>query len=114
MFPIETQTFLPENIEIQLLNIQNRNVSLEQSLNSAYETVYLMNTKPGAYNKSVFMSLCKWLLCCKTPLPTDEVLKAIELSLDYDPKLQKIRRSPLSEKVVLHVSRTLITLKYER
>ncbi|EDN96633.1 predicted protein [Sclerotinia sclerotiorum 1980 UF-70] len=53
MFPIETQTFLPENIEIQLLNIKDRNLSLEQSLNDAYETVYMMNTKPGAYNASV-------------------------------------------------------------
>ncbi|KAF7868360.1 hypothetical protein EAF04_004892 [Stromatinia cepivora] len=102
MFPIETQTFLPENIEIQLLNIKNRNLSLEQSLNDAYETVYIMNTKPGAYNTSVLKSLCKWLLCCKTPLPAEEVLKVIELSLDHDPKLQKITRSPLSTKIALH------------
>ncbi|KAJ8070998.1 hypothetical protein OCU04_001349 [Sclerotinia nivalis] len=102
MFPIETQTFLPENIEIQLLNIKNRNLSLEQSLNDAYETVYMINTKPGAYNTSVLKSLCKWLLCCKTPLPAEEVLKIIELSLDHDPKLQKITRSPLSTKIVLH------------
>ncbi|KAF7951718.1 hypothetical protein EAE96_007017 [Botrytis aclada] len=102
MFPIETQTFLPENIEIQLLNIKNRNTSLEQFLNSAYETVYLMNTKPGAYTTSVFQSVCKWLLCCKTTLPADEVLKVIELSLNQDPKLQRIKRSPLSTKVVLH------------
>ena len=103
MFPIETQTFLPENIEIQLLNIINRNTSLEQSLNGAYETVYSMNTKPGAYNTSVFKSICKWLLCCKAALPPEEVLKVIELSLDHDPKLQRITRSPLSTKVVLHV-----------
>ncbi|KAM0136050.1 hypothetical protein ACHAP3_004671 [Botrytis cinerea] len=102
MFPIETQTFLPENIEIQLLNIINRNTSLEQSLNGAYETVYSMNTKPGAYNTSVFKSICKWLLCCKAALPPEEVLKVIELSLDHDPKLQRITRSPLSTKVVLH------------
>ncbi|TGO82675.1 hypothetical protein BPOR_0780g00040 [Botrytis porri] len=102
MFPIETQTFLPENIEIQLLDIENRNTSLEQSLNSAYETVYLINTKPGAYNTSVFKSVCKWLLCCRTALPADEVLRVIELSLDHDPKLQRITRSPLSTKVVLH------------
>ena len=103
MFQIETQTFLPENIEIQLLNIINRNTSLEQSLNGAYETVYSMNTKPGAYNTSVFKSICKWLLCCKAALPPEEVLKVIELSLDHDPKLQIITRSPLSTKVVLHV-----------
>ncbi|KAF5867509.1 putative ankyrin repeat protein [Botrytis fragariae] len=102
MFPIETQTFLPEDIEIQLLNIKNRNTSLEQSLNSAYETVYLMKTKPGAYSTSVFKSVCKWLLCCKTALRADEVLKVIELSLDHDPKLQRITRSPLSTEVVLH------------
>ncbi|TGO39831.1 hypothetical protein BHYA_0047g00350 [Botrytis hyacinthi] len=102
MFPIEIQTFLLENIEIQLLNIQNRKTSLEQSLNSAYETVYSMNTKPGAYNTSVFKSVCKWLLCCKTALPADEVLRVIKLSLDDDPKLQIITRSPLSTKAVLH------------
>ncbi|TGO76195.1 hypothetical protein BELL_0169g00150 [Botrytis elliptica] len=102
MFPIETQTFLPENIEIQLLDIENRNSSLEQSLNGAYETVYLMNTKPGAYNTSVFKSVCQWLLCCKTALPAEEVLKVVELSLDHDSKLQRITRSPLSTKVVLH------------
>ncbi|TGO61793.1 hypothetical protein BOTNAR_0123g00180 [Botryotinia narcissicola] len=84
MFPIETQTFLPENIEIQLLDIRNRNTSLKQSLNSAYETVYSMNTKPGAYNTSVFKSVF------------------VELMLDYDPKIQRITRSPLSTKVVLH------------
>ncbi|THV48684.1 hypothetical protein BGAL_0233g00010 [Botrytis galanthina] len=102
MFPIETQTLLPENIEIQLLDIENRNSSLEQSLNSAYETVFLMNIKPGAYNTSVFKSVCKWLLCCKTALPADEVLKVIELSLDHESRLQRITRSPLSTKVVLH------------
>ncbi|KAF7884643.1 uncharacterized protein EAF02_004979 [Botrytis sinoallii] len=102
MFPIETQTFLPENIEIRLLDIENRNSSLEQSLNSAYEMVYLMNAKPGAYNTSVFKSVCKWLLCCKTALPAEEVLKVIELSLDHDSKLKGITRSPLSTKVVLH------------
>ncbi|APA06018.1 hypothetical protein sscle_01g007880 [Sclerotinia sclerotiorum 1980 UF-70] len=102
MFPIETQTFLPENIEIQLLNIKDRNLSLEQSLNDAYETVYMMNTKPGAYNASVLKSVCKWLLCCKTPLPAEELLKVIEISLDHDPKLQKIARGPLSTKIVLH------------
>lgn len=103
MFPIEIQTFLPENIEIQLLNIENRNTSLEQSLNSAYKMVYLMNTKPGVYNTSVFKSVCKWLLCSKVALSADEVLKTIELSLDHDSKLQRITRSPLSTKVVLHV-----------
>ncbi|TGO19475.1 hypothetical protein BTUL_0004g01140 [Botrytis tulipae] len=72
------------NIEIQLLNIENRNTSLEQSLNSAYEMVYSINTKPGAYNTSVFKSVF------------------IELSLDHDPKLQRITRSSLSTKVALH------------
>ncbi|KAI9645005.1 hypothetical protein NHQ30_007042 [Ciborinia camelliae] len=102
MFPIETQTFLAENIEIQLQNIENRSLSLEQSLNDAYETVYSMNVKLGPYNNTVSTALYRWLLCCKTPLPTEEVFKLIELSLDRDPKLQKITRSPLSTKIILH------------
>ncbi|KAF7894971.1 hypothetical protein EAF00_006785 [Botryotinia globosa] len=101
MFPIETQTFLPENIEIQLLNIENRNTSLEQSLNSAYETVYSINTKPGAYNTSVFKSVY-------------EVLKVTELSLDHDPKLQRIMRSPLSTKVVLHIAAATLLFKVRK
>ncbi|KAB8291199.1 hypothetical protein EYC80_009886 [Monilinia laxa] len=102
MFPIEGQTFFPENIQIQLQNIENRNVSLEQSLNDAYETVYTLNTKLGIYNSSVSMALYKWLLCCETPLCTEEVIKIIELSLDHDPKFKKVTRNPLSTKVLLH------------
>jgi hypothetical protein len=103
MFPKETQTFLPENINLWLQNIENQSLSGEQSLNHAYETVYSMNVKFRAYNKSVSMAVYKWLLCCRTSLPTGDVLELITLSLNHDRKLKGITLSPLSTKLVLHV-----------
>ena len=103
MFPIEAQTFLPENINVCLQNIENRSLSLEKSLNEAYETVYLMNTKLGVYNTCVSMAVYKWLLCCRTSLPADEVLILITYSLNLDPKLKGITLSSLNTKLVLQV-----------
>ncbi|KAA8567283.1 hypothetical protein EYC84_010317 [Monilinia fructicola] len=102
MSPIEGQTFFPGTIQIQLQNIENRNMSLEQSLNDAYESVYISNNKLGTYNSSVSMALYKWLLCCEISLLTEEVVKIIELSFDHDPKFEKVTRNLLSAKVVLH------------
>ncbi|QSZ28871.1 hypothetical protein DSL72_003376 [Monilinia vaccinii-corymbosi] len=102
MFPMDEQTFYPENIQVQLQNIENRTLNKEQSLNNAYGAVYTLNNKPGPYNSRVSMGLYKWLLCCKKALPTEEVVKIIELSLDNDPDFEKLTRNPLSTKVVLH------------
>ena len=103
MFPVETQTFLPENINLWLRNLENESLSREESLNDAYQTVYTMNAKPGPYNAIVAMAVYKWLLCCRTSLPTDDVLELITLSLNHEPKLRGITPSPLSSKRVLQV-----------
>jgi hypothetical protein len=103
---------MPENIELRLKKLESQSLSLEQSLNDAYEIVYKMNAELGEYTTKVSMAMYRWLLSCKTALPVPEVLELVTLSLKLDPDLSDLPSRPLKEDLILHVWKSLLYLIY--
>jgi hypothetical protein len=93
---------LPQNVEITLKKIENNRLPLMEALSDAYETVYRMNAEAAPYHAKVSTAVYKWLLCCKTSLPINELLRAISLSFQHDPELKDCSPSSLNRDDVLY------------
>ena len=100
MFPIETQTFLPENINTWLQNIENPSLP---SLNDAYDTILSMNSKRSKRAAALARKALSWMLCAQRPLKSEELIAAISVDSDW-------HHSALSKDDILSICSNMVVL----